>query len=679
MSLISINGNELNPLVHTETLRASGLQSGDTSKSNYILVQAAKPLSVEQEEELEKLGVAIHEYVSENTYLCAYKGSDLSSIRTLSFVNWANDYLNLFVVQSDLKSQDSSTQTLSALSAVPKSSNTHVVDVMLHHDVDPSEEVVKSGIATAAHVDPANIIVCTGRVRLTVEEQYLEEIATLDSVRMIKKFYPAKLFNNKAVKVLNDDKIEVNGTTYQGGDQIIAVADTGFDKGDPKDTHPAFNGRVKKLYPLGRKEKTDDPDGHGTHVCGSALGDGNSDSMGGRIAGTAPKASLVLQSVMDDSQSLGGIPSDLGNLFSQVYKEDGARIHTNSWGSSSPFSQLPYDGSANDIDKFVWENQDMIILFAAGNDGTDSKKKGVIDSNQIGSQSSAKNCITIGASENDRPDIDVTYGSKFGAAPFKDDRVADNPEGMAAFSSRGPTKEGRMKPDVVAPGTCILSTRSRNLENPNTSYGKSSDPAWWFLAGTSMATPLAAGCVAVIRESLVKNKTEKPSAALVKALLINGAVELSGQYDPSEAGPSPNVSSGFGRINVKNSIVLPDQEDGGFREGGPLKQDEGDDDPVKVSIPKDDSLLKVTLVWSDPPGDKLQNDLDLVVIGSDGTERHGNMGDKEDFDRTNNVEQVVWSGIPSGDAKIVVRAHHIAKKESPQPYAVAWSINRPTK
>ena len=61
-----------------------------------------------------------------------------------------------------------------------------------------------------------------------------------------------------------------------------------------------------------------------------------------------------------------------------------------------------------------------------------------------------------------------------------------------------------------------------------------------------MATPLVAGCVAVVRETLVKNGTTKPSAALIKSLLINGAVNLPGQYNPTEAGTSPNDGVGLG-------------------------------------------------------------------------------------------------------------------------------------
>jgi hypothetical protein len=80
-------------------------------------------------------------------------------------------------------------------------------------------------------------------------------------------------------------------------------------------------------------------------------------------------------------------------------------------------------------------------------------------------------------------------------------------------------------------------------------------------------------------------------------------------------------------------------------------------------------MLKVTLVWTDPPGEGLQNDLDLIVRLGSGTERHGNQpAAGTGFDRTNNVEQVVWDHPQSGQATIRVRAFRAA--QFPQSYAL---------
>ncbi|OGE47392.1 hypothetical protein PENARI_c046G01059 [Penicillium arizonense] len=693
MSIISINGNHLDPEGQRPVLQALDLESEDAAKSDYILVQSVEHLSNEQEDELESLGVDIQQYASKNTYLCGFKGTDLESIRRLPYVSWVNVYLDMFVIQSSLKAP-AGTMELSPFPAVPKDRISQTVDVLLHKDVDARSSSVLSEIAAAAHADPETLDAGSSKIRFNVQNQYLEGLAAIDGVKVIQPVYPARLFNNRATQILGAP-VQVNGTQYEGEGQVVAVADTGFDKGSTADTHTAFSNRVKQLYALGRPGKSDDPDGHGTHVCGSVLGDGFSAAMGGKIRGTAPKASLVVQSLLDRNNNLGGIPTDFGQLFSPPYQKNGARIHTNSWGSSAPGRrQLPYTPASGEIDKFVWDHQDMVIIFAAGNDGIDADRNGIVDPRQIGAEAAAKNCITVGASENNRPEIPIEYGRRWPSGPISKDLMADHPEGLAAFSSRGPTLESRIKPDVVAPGTAILSTRSRNLVNADASFGTSQDPEWWFLAGTSMATPLVAGCIAVLRETLIKSGAQEPSAALLKALLINGAVELSGQYVPSESGPSPNSNSGFGRVNLSNSVILPNQADCGYREGGPLAQ--GASEEILVDIPSKGDLLrvqgrsasttassgvvlKVSLVWTDPPGETLQNDLDLIVVSSDGTEKHGNMGDKPNFDRSNNVEQVLWTNIPHGNVKIIVRAYHIFNRMSAQPYALVWSINRPSK
>ncbi len=117
--------------------------------------------------------------------------------------------------------------------------------------------------------------------------------------------------------------------------------------------------------------------------------------------------------------------------------------------------------TSEDVDQFVWEHPDMTILFSAGNDGIDDNTfgnaDGVVDLDSIGSPATAKNCITVGASENNRPSLgtkptNFTWGPNFGypAAPILSDYVSDNINGMAAFSSRGPDE----RPSYIARYCC---------------------------------------------------------------------------------------------------------------------------------------------------------------------------------------------------------------------------------
>src|SRR4051812_30639759 len=103
MARITINGISMDPVSQAHALRAASLESADASQSNYVLVQTEAPLTDEQRKALEDLGVEIHEYVSENTSLAGYKPTDLTAIRDLPFVVWADVYHAGFKVPPSLR------------------------------------------------------------------------------------------------------------------------------------------------------------------------------------------------------------------------------------------------------------------------------------------------------------------------------------------------------------------------------------------------------------------------------------------------------------------------------------------------------------------------------------------------------------------------------------------------
>ena len=120
----------------------------------------------------------------------------------------------------------------------------------------------------------------------------------------------------------------------------------------------------------------------------------------------------MLQSVLDSAGGLGGLPDDLHDLFQPPYDNDSARVHTNSWGSTVGDGR--YNANSFEVDEFVWEHRDCVICFAAGNEGVDLNTNGVIDPKSITPPGTAKNCLTIGATENNRPTFSVTYQQGFG-------------------------------------------------------------------------------------------------------------------------------------------------------------------------------------------------------------------------------------------------------------------------
>jgi serine protease AprX len=681
MATITINGNSLDPLAQTAELQELGFASADASASNYILLQAKGPLTKEQKAQLKATGATILEYVPDDSYIVYYPPKDLTPVRQLPFVAWAGLYPKQVKVEPVLRPQPrgaAAPRVINALTAGapeldPLSHDPKTVEVVLHSNVSP--DAARDQIAKAAGLDPSSIRLDGQKARLTVSASRLDRLAQIDSVRHIEEYSGQKLYNNVALGLIHALPVHSAPVGFTGDGEIVAVCDTGLDTGDPANIHPAFTGRVVKLYPIGRTTASD-PHGHGTHVSGSVLGDGTLPD-GTPLRGTAPKAKLVLQSILDANGRLK-LPNNLNNLFNDPYTNDGARVHSNSWGDV--IGDGSYSQQSREVDEFVWAHRDCVICFAAGNDAADRAATGKIAPGSVGAPSTAKNCVTVGASESRRLDTPLTYHSlspsKFPVNPIASDKIADNDQGIAAFSGRGPTRDHRIKPDVVSPGCTILSAKS-SLVDPTDRWGPSPDPdLYMFDAGTSMATPLVAGCAAVIRESFRSRRGVKPSAALVKAMLISGGVSLLGQYVPPELAPIPNESEGFGLVNLSASLApaAGDSSLAFWDEGSEL--DVGDENAHAFTVTPGAQGLKVTLVWTDPPGEALQNDLDLTVEAIRGgvkSERHGNMPPGfAEFDRSNNVEQVVWDNLGAGDVRIIVRAFRIPV--NPQSYALVARI-----
>ncbi|KAG5768739.1 hypothetical protein H9Q72_003811 [Fusarium xylarioides] len=618
--------------------------------TNYIVLETQDPLKRPEKRTLQELHVELHEYLGGNTWLCRYEPTDIKSLRDLAFIKDAKP------LQPELKLQPALKDGAADAS--------RTVDIVLQNRADDSAEDISQRIQDSLGVSPEDITIRDGAsvIRLTGNNDKLQEIAKIDSVGSIQEVHKLTFFNNVAREILHADVTGPNTTIFKGANQIVTVADTGFDTGDANSTHEAFTGRVKKLIPVGRSTKTNDTDGHGTHVCGSVLGDGHSEKMGGSIQGTAPKATLIVQSLLDNQGGLfGRSQKTLGDLLKEALDHQ-SFIHTNSWGPMWT-RQLPYNNASVDLDTFVSTHEEMTVCFAAGNDGGEETRLG-----HIGAQAAAKNCIAVGSSDNRRK----ARNNRFDA--FKADGVVEgDPNNISWFSSLGPTLERRIKPDVVAPGTMILSAKSRDAK-PNDQFGRSTDPLWTFSSGTSMATPLVAGCVAVLRETLQKDGVSSPSAALLKALLVNGAVNT---------GKTPEAQ-GFGRVDLANSVILKGiTTNKGYLEAEVLDEDDEDEfvktlnlgDLLMPDGPDSETVtLKVTMVYSDLPGAALQNNINLQVAVGDAPGRFGNLGDRPDD--VNNVEQVIWGGIPAErDTKITLSVTvPRTMRGDKQAFALVWSV-----
>ena len=387
------------------------------------------------------------------------------------------------------------------------------------------------------------------------------EIKSIEGVLMVEEVDEPGLHNDRARDLLKVDAIQISSNPnleWQGAGEVVAIADTGID-----DQHPDFVGRIAGLKALGRVNVTDDPHGHGTHVAGSIAGNGAASN--GQFRGVAPMAKLYVQSLLDAKQKLGGLPLDLEQLFDDAYAQ-GARIHNNSWGA---LSGSEYRLRALEVDRYVWEHRDMLIVFSAGNAGTDSdpqlgvrqSQAGFPDWFSLGSPATAKNALTVGASRSDRLQggyAVTTYGKVWPGAfhdpPIRDENVYGDPQEIAGFSSRGPCKELRNKPDLVAPGTDVFSCKSSLAPLRHYAGLDPMHPTYGYMDGTSMSAPLVSGCAALVREYFRTQHGYKPSAALVKSVLVNSTQKLIGRHAVVNNVDLPNCHQGFGIVDMQQAI-----------------------------------------------------------------------------------------------------------------------------
>jgi hypothetical protein len=462
---------------------------------------------------------------------------------------------------------------------------------------------------------------------------------------------------------------------FRGEGQVIGIADTGIDV-----AHPDFQGRVTAVG-LAVPGHPDDPIGHGTHVAGSILGDGT--ASGGRFRGVAPEARAFVQALANPSGALVGLPLELQDLFQASY-DAGARIHNDSWGARTAGE---YTANSIEIDEFVWTHPDMLIVVSAGNDGTSAapahSQAGFVDWVSVGSPASSKNALTVGAARSGRldgPFSNQTYGQiwpqSFPVPPIGMEHVSGDPEGMAAFSSRGPCLDERIKPDLVAPGTDILSTRATGAPSHEFWGEYPGNAKYAFMGGTSMATPLVTGCAALVREHFVKDRQVNPSAALLKATLIAGARWLHGADACADFPDFPNFNQGFGIVDMVSTVPNPAEPNLrlAFTDTwtAPGKQFQRTGQRFRFSVDATGALpLRICLAYTDPPGRGLQNDLSLFVQDPTGKKLIGNeqlprrLGA---LDSTNDVE-VIRVPVPvPGTYLFQVTAKNLLVK--PQAFAL---------
>ncbi len=502
------------------------------------------------------------------------------------------------------------------------------------------------------------------------------DLARMDEVFWVELRGEVRLFNADAVPIVQSGSVDQGRVLAERGldgtGQVIAVLDTGLELDscyfrDEAGWPPVnlagevmVNSSLRKVIAYDFLDPTEDPAdplaydtlGHGTHVAGNAGGAAVGDGSGAAAEnGMAPGVRFVVQDggygVDDcaDLPALGCPLLDLTPFLAQAYQQ-GARIHTNSWGDNENASiQNTYSATSEDVDAFVWAHPDLVVVFAAGNAGPAP--------GTVASPSTAKNAISVGGTWNGEG-LNVVY----------------------ALSGRGPTSDGRIKPDVMAPANTTSAGGDGNVETGDCMQDRG--------VGTSFSAPLVAGAAALVRQYFVEGfhacgapcpaQGFEPSAALVKAVIINSAERM------TLGGALPGEDQGWGRVALSQALAFPDS---GFQlhvVDGTVAFETSSDPPfgLELTLGESRTPFKVTLVWTDPPSTpaaavNLVNDLDLSVSCGTRTYR-GNVfsagksvpGGRPD--RVNNVEQVYLPTPRAGRCRVEVAPGTIV--DGPQRFAL---------
>ncbi len=612
------------------------------------LVQFEGAIREEWKAALESAGAVPHGYVPEDALLVEAAPEALPRIAALAGVAWVGEYLPAYKFA----------RTAGALPA-----ETQEYLVALFRPADKPRIARELGernvFVPRADAQPDHDLF---RVRLSPEQA--GTVANWGEVEWIEPCPPLRAWAAAAAPAA-PSAVEAAPvvSAWTGKGQVLAANDRGVDA-----AHPDLADRVVDLT----EEEMSGVDvlGHGTLLAGAAIGDGT--LSGGRFAGAAPEANLVMQGMHADR---AGQAVDLEAVLLQAYENE-ARIHLEGWGRADGGR---YGLEARAVDRFVWGHPDMLVVAAAGNAAVDLKPAdGVVDAGSVGSPATAKNALAVGAAEGRRPSARVwrdSWPGDFAVEPIALDPMAqaEGPEGLAAFSGRGPCADGRIKPDLVAPGTYVVSVRSRQAEDE--AWGVADDTNYLFAGGTSLAAAQVAGAAAQTRQWLAETRgLDAPPAALVKALLVNAARDLApGQYGvgAKQEIPAvrPNGAQGFGRLDVARALGLGEGEFLETREGDLAP---GAADEFEWPVAESGGRFIVTLAYSDRPaapaaGRKLVNDLDLTVKKPSGEVLHPN--GRMTPDNVNNVEMIEFEADAAGVCAVRVAARNVPMGGS-QPYAL---------
>ena len=495
---------------------------------------------------------------------------------------------------------------------------TTITQIVLASDTSPEYVALFSATLAEEGADIAwcSSDMCEAYYEFGMTNNQLRNIAFDQQVLFVDGSFSLSLHNNLAATEVGAVAVRSpSSLNLDGSGETIAVMDTGVDM-----DHPDLFGRIAAINTQFGLDSSpiDSNSGHGTHVAMTVLGDGTGDSI---ATGIAPEANLVMYALEHDPTGVFGRQGSIYDLLSDAELKT-ASVAVNAWGLNGNYGA--YTADSRSTDQYVSNNKFLLPVFSVGDNGGSGSSK-------ITAPGTAKNVLSIGSSVN---------GS------------------VSSYSSEGPTLDGRIKPDLVAPGDGICSARAEEAISVvgsvcGTGSHSNGRSMYMQLSGTSQATAVAGGSASLAREYLREVAgINKPSASLIKATLINGAEDLG---TPN----IPNANEGWGQIDLENSLNPTSA-------GVSLDVFQDDERELQAgfsliySFDLDGSKgIDITLAWSDAEASanaaqsesRLLNNLDLILIAPDGTSYLGNYFASGvsitggTADNLNNIERI---RIPAG-------------------------------
>jgi hypothetical protein len=631
---VQVQDYTFDPILDGEPAIPAGLRAtGD--RAELQLLQLIGPVRDEWVAQLTDAGIRLLQYYPHNAYLVWSDSATMAGLEALPFVRWQGPFHPAYKINSSLEG---------------RGGNISNVDVMFYDEgwLDTVVEELEKFGAVVLQSYPSQPDKAFYNAIIEVGANHLEDIARMPPVLWLGYQSPQPILDDEMSSQIVAGNYTagvpfvgyqtwLNTVGFDGSGVVWSITDTGVDY-----QHPDLNTRIVGGHdypgctPVAGEPGNDCGGGHGTHVSGIVGGDataGFSDPQGFKYGfGIAPGVSFFAQNSVDNG---GPWPPAGGWQEHSKWAVLGGAVGGNQSWTTGEGTAHGYQASERTHDIMVHDGnfdtpsvaEPYFQVFSAGNSGPGSMT--------LTSPKEAKNIITVASSSNYR---------------------VGNIDTISTFSSRGPAVDGRIKPDITAPGDQIASTRNDTGGSCSTPIAGTNN-MYAYCSGTSMAAPHISGSVALVTEWWRSfNGGADPSPAMAKALLVNGTVEMG-------AADRPNFNEGWGRVHLTN--VVNNGANMVYKDQQLIFNNTGESQVIAVGLPDPTKPLRVTLVWADAPGavganPALVNNLDLTVQTNGNTYR-GNVfsagwsttGGTADI--KNNVENVFVQS-PGGDAVITINA-----------------------